>query len=555
MCSLKSEAADAVRTIMIENMTNLTVFAFRQHFAFILLAGLSLTSCKEDSFNEISAERGVPKIVLANDQTEAHAYEGQTVHTLVALEAQAGIARVEVMRNGETIESITGVSGQVGMEYVIRYEVPENATVGDQITYSFVLVDREGRQVDRVFTIRIVDAPPIPDFEFEDVTVGGHDYKLINLDINNNVTLSAEHDYLLRGKISLIQGAELRIEPGATIYAESNAALIVSTGTQIVAEGTQEAPIRFTSLSERTGTANRGDWIGLFIHGRAPVTANHPSIMAEFGTYGGTLEDDDSGILRFVEIAYAGAEADPSISNSTARALVNGALNLNGVGRATTLEHIYINKSGVSRTGVSIAGGAARIKHLFVNSPEGRALLTKAGYKGLIQFLAVVYHDSPGGAYTALDIYGDTGGGVPTLSNVSIQGGGESDTRGIRVRNESSSANAPYTGGAKINIYNTWITGTGNPGLRTDSSIDVVFAHGRIFGVGTAFHSSAGAYNTTGAPYFNSTAPVALSGDYKGVETSGAFDPTSVDGWFTAAPYIGAVDPANDWTAGWIVIP
>src|SRR5690606_2144049 len=181
---------------MIENMTNLTVFAFRQHFAFILLAGLSLTSCKEDSFNEISAERGVPKIVLANNQTEAQAYEGQTVHTLVALEAQAGIARVEVMRNGETIESITGVSGQVGMEYVIRYEVPENATVGDQITYSFVLVDREGRQVDRVFTIRIVDAPPIPDFGFGDVTVGGHDYKLTQPDLKEKLTLPPIHDHL-----------------------------------------------------------------------------------------------------------------------------------------------------------------------------------------------------------------------------------------------------------------------------------------------------------------------------------------------------------------------
>lgn len=522
---------------------------------FMLTVGAFLFACcEEDTFNTVNDNRQPPAIHI-NEGTQtgtAEAYEGQIVNQMVNLEAQAGIASIQISRNGQILETITGVSGQVEREYLIQYTIPEDAEEGSQIIYEFVLIDREGRRVEGSFVIQVVAPPPIPDFEFEDVSVGGNPYKLINLDINMDVTLTAEHDYLLRGQVTVIPEATLYIEAGTTIYSEPDASLIIAAGSKLIAEGTAMEPIRFTSLHERTNTANRGDWIGLFIHGFAPVTANHPSIVQNYGPYGGTNKEDHSGSLRFVEIAYAGAEADPSISNGTSRALVNGALNLNGVGSETILDHIYINQSGISRTGVSIAGGDARIKHLLIHSPEGRGLLWKAGYSGMIQFLAIVYNDAPGGAYTAIDAYGNSGGAVPILSNISIQGGGQSDSRGIRMRDESSSANAPYTGGAKGQFYNTWITGTGNPGLRTDASTDITFAHSRIWGIGTPFHNSASAYNTGGSPYFNSSTPITLNQGYKGVDHEGALDPTTIDSWFSEASYIGAVNPATDWTAGWV---
>lgn len=529
------------------------MYAFWAVFMFTM-GSLLLSSCKEDTFNTVNDERQPPVIHISADSKtgSTEAYEGQIVNHTVSLEAQAGIASIQISLNGQVLEALTGISGQVGRDYQIQYLIPEDAEIGSQIVYDFVLVDREGRRVEGTFVIHVIAPPPIPDFEFEDVSVGGNSYKLINLDINMDVTLTAEHDYLLRGQVTVIPEASLFIEAGTTIYSEADASLIIAAGGQLMAEGTAAAPVRFTSLHERTNTANRGDWIGLFIHGFAPVTANHPSIVQNYGPYGGTIKEDNSGSLRFVEIAYAGGEADPSISSGTSRALVNGALNLNGVGNGTVLEHIYVNQSGLSRTGVSISGGDARIKHLFINSPEGRGLLWKAGYSGMIQFLAIVYNDTPGGAYTAIDAYGDSGDAIPTLANVSIQGGGQSDSRGIRMREESSSANAPYTGGAKGHFYNTWITGTGNPGLRTDASSDIIFAHSRIWGIGTPYHNSASAYNTGGAPYFNSSTPISLTQGYRGVDSEGAIDPSTLNSWFSSAAYIGAVNPAADWTAGWV---
>ena len=530
---------------------NLTKPKACYYYAFCFFILSFFTGCKKDTFNTTNNERPAPGIMLSTESNVVEAYEGQMVNVTISLEAQAGIAAIRVSRGGQLLETIEGTSGQVGRIYAIQYLVPEGAISGDKIVYLFVLEDKQGRRTEQSLTIQIIDAPPIPDFEFEDITIGGNNYKLINLDINRDVTLSNDHDYLLRGKVAVIQGAVLTIEEGTTIYADgADAALLITTGTKIMAEGTAAEPIVFTSLAARTGSGAGGQWLGLFIHGLAPVTTTHPTIISDYGQYGGADEADDSGSLKYVEIAYAGAQV--TSGTSTAAALVNGALNLNAVGSGTQLEHIYVNRSGTSRTGVSISGGTVKIKYLFVDSPQGRALLWKAGYSGLIQFFVATYSDDPGGAYTAIDGYGNVGAlGFPVFSNVSIQGGGQTNTRGIRIRDESSGV---YTGGAKVRIYNCWINGTGNPGLRTDATNDVLVAHSRIWGNGSGnqnFHSSASGYNSSASPYFNNTTPVTITEGYKGVDTNGALDPVTLDSWFSPAPYIGAVDPGNDWTGWW----
>ena len=520
----------------------------------ILLVFLQV-SCEKDTFNTVNQDRALPVIESSTENNEIEAYQGQTVRETVSMNAQAGIFLIDILLNGEPYETIEGVSGQVGYEYTIQYQIPDNAQVGSELVYRFILKDKDNRTIDYSFTIAVVEAPPVPDFEFEDVVIGGNEYKLINLDINTDISLTNEHDYLLRGKITLAKGYKLSIEEGTSIYAEPNSALVISAGSQIIAEGSENDPIRFTSINEHVGTANRGDWIGLFIHGLAPTTANHPSIIRDYGEYGGSNNEDNSGKLNYVEIAYAGGEADPNMSNGTARALANGALNLNGVGNNTLIEHVFVNNSGISRTGVSISGGSVQLKYVFINNPEGRGLLTKGGYSGTIQYLAIIYQDSPGSAFTAIDVYGSSSDDIPLLSNVSINGGGVSNTRGIRVRNESSSANSPYTGGGKIEIYNTWIANTGNPGLRTDNVNDVVFAYGRIFDVGTPYHSSAIQYNKTGSPYYNGNSSILITDNYLGVDAAGAIDPNMVDNRFESAAYIGAVNPNHDWTKSWVHIP
>lgn len=517
------------------------------YYVFFALLTFLFVSCERDTFNETNDERVAPLITLSTASDEAEGYEGQTVNGTVSLEAQAGIASIQVTRDGQPLETIQGVSGQVARDYAIQYIIPVGASVGSNVVYNIVLEDRQGRRVEQNFTIRIINVPPIPDFEFEDVVVGGNLYKLINLDINRDVTLTNDHEYLLRGKVAVIQGASLTIEEGTKIYAEGGAALTISTSAKIIAEGTASEPVLFTSLAARNNAGASGDWIGLFIHGLAPVVRTNTIVTGTDNgvgrEYGGDNAADDSGILKYVEISYAGGALRGTGGSNDQE--INAALNLNGVGNGTQIEYIFVNHAGLSRTGVLAAGGSVRLKHVVVNNPNGRALVYKDGYIGLIQFLGINYTSNPTNAFTAIDGFGETAQG-PVLSNISIQGGANSNTRGVRIRT------------APVSIYNSWINRTGNPGLRTDETVNVVFSNSRVWGNGSGsqnFHSSSSAYNSSASPHFNSTNPVSIVDGYKGIAIDNAMNPMTLDPWFSPANYVGAVDPANDWTAGWINIP
>ena len=77
-------------------------------------------------------------------------------------------------------------------------------------------------------------------------------------------------------------------------------------------EGTREQPIVFTS-DQAVGQRGRGDWGGLIINGRAPL--NLPGGVGvgegDTGIYGGNDPNDNSGILRFVRVEFAGIEFSP----------------------------------------------------------------------------------------------------------------------------------------------------------------------------------------------------------------------------------------------------
>ena len=514
--------------------------------SFWLLSVLMFVSCHEDDFNTINQIRQEPEIRISEEQQTIEAYLGQTVTAAVSLEAQSGILNISVLRNGEPLEEIKGASGEVNYTYHINYTVGTELEPGDQFVYHFILKDNEGREVEQDFTIKIVESPPVPDFEFEDVTVGGNAYKLINLDINRDVTLSSDYDYLLRGKVAVIEESTLHIEAGTKIYAEASSALVVSKGSRIEAAGNVDHPIRFTSIRERSGGSQAGDWIGIFLHGSAPVAGGEDVVITGSSGvgrgYGGTDNEDNSGSMKYVEIAYAGGYLIGTNSGIT------GALNLNGVGAGTELEHIFIPEAG-ARQAIFVHGGSARMKYIMVHNPMGRAFRWVDGYTGFVQFFVANYTTIEGfnDGYTAFDGYDAIGTNPsPMFSNISIQGGGFTGTpgtRGVRLRANGKGA-----------FYNIWVTNTGT-GVRTESSATLIFAHNRIWNNNTAYHSSASAFNSSSAPYFNSGDPVSLSQNYKGVEHTGAMDPSTLDPWFTASSYIGAVDPEDDWTAQWITLP
>ena len=106
------------------------------------------------------------------------------------------------------------------------------------------------------------------------------------------MTLKADREHVLRGAVFVENGATLTIEPGTVIYGEgvSNGTLIIAQGAKIMAEGTLDAPIVFTS-DALEGSRGRGQWGGLIINGRAPSNQGVTFGEGDTGAFGGIIPE------------------------------------------------------------------------------------------------------------------------------------------------------------------------------------------------------------------------------------------------------------------------
>lgn len=371
------------------------------------------------------------------------------------------------------------------------------------------------------------------------IVIDGFEYEPVSANITTDQTWTRDRNYLLRSKITISTGATLTIEAGTRVFAEDiNTALLIAAGSKIIARGTVNAPIKFSTLAARSSAATTiaGQWGGIFIHGRAPISMSEATQEAYGGAYGGNQANDDSGILEYVEISFAGSNV---VSDNNQA----GGLQLNGVGSGTKLENIYINNA--LRYSIQVRGGAANLKYIFINNPDGRALTWNNGYTGFIQHLAVVYRSNPSSAVSAIEGFADVGNTAgPVLSNLSINGKGGLNTRGIWFRNNARGA-----------VHNSWITQTA-AGLRVlnDLTNPNPTISNNIFWNNTADYASNADSNTTMTRYAsaNTTSPsIGIIQDTKGITSGGALNPASLNAWFSPSNYIGAIDPANDWTGWW----
>ncbi len=208
--------------------------------------------------------------------------------------------------------------------------------------------------------------------------------------IITNLTLKAAYTYKLRGLVYVTNGAILTIEPGTKIVGENgkNGALIITRGAKINADGTADKPIVFTS---EAATPTRGDWAGLVILGQAPnnSTYNGQDGIGEIeggintsdglGLYGlGATSNlaDNSGILRYVRIEYAGYAFLPDKE-------VNG-LTFGGVGNQTTVDFVQV--SYANDDSFEWFGGSVNCKHLISFRTLDDDFDTDNGYSGKVQF-------------------------------------------------------------------------------------------------------------------------------------------------------------------------
>lgn len=178
------------------------------------------------------------------------------------------------------------------------------------------------------------------------VEVPNEIFSVITADITSNRTFHADTTYVLSGFIKVANGATLTIQPGTKIVGDfevPGSSLFVLRGSRIRAEGTRERPIVFTS-ERPAGQRQPGDWGGIIIIGNGIINRVGSTQIEGTGTpanvnppqfyHGGTDNNDNSGILRYVRIEFAGF---PTAPNEELNSLTMAA-----VGAGTTIEYVQV---------------------------------------------------------------------------------------------------------------------------------------------------------------------------------------------------------------------
>lgn len=194
--------------------------------------------------------------------------------------------------------------------------------------------------------------------------------------LTESKTLTSNYVWVLKGYVYVPNGITLTIEPGTIIKSdvEEKGALCIERGGKIVAEGTADRPIIFTSGQS---SPKPGDWGGLIILGKATTNKTEPTIEGGVGRpYGGTDDNDNSGILKFVRVEYAGVAAFP---NSEINAFTFG-----GVGSNTVIE--YCESYYANDDAFEFFGGTVSPKYLVAVGTADDDFDFDFGYRGTVQY-------------------------------------------------------------------------------------------------------------------------------------------------------------------------
>ena len=251
-------------------------------------------------------------------------------------------------------------------------------------------------------------------------------------------------------------GPTLFIEAGATLAFQPARALVINRGSQIRAEGTAANPITITSetdVDNQVTPEATQEWGGVVINGFGftnacqympgwnfePNTDNSNPLTLVTGTdcsiavegligndesnFGGSLPEDNSGVLNYVVVKHAGAALSPGNE-------LNG-ITFGAVGSQTQLSNIEIY-SNVD-DGIEFFGGGADMTNYVAVYVQDDSIDIDDGYYGTINNALVVQ-----------------GGGLDT-SVGSRTGAHCIESDGASARNENDVFDEDYLSRATIN--------------------------------------------------------------------------------------------------------
>jgi hypothetical protein len=378
------------------------------------------------------------------------------------------------------------------------------------------------------------------------------------------------------GNLAGSQPATLTIEPGVIVFGESGSDyLVVNRGSQLVADGTTSQPIIFTSsndLERQVDTDSTNDlggdsiseWGGLVILGQAPInrcrdaatpgTAQCENIVEGVtnpeAVYGGADVNDNSGVLNFVQVRFAG------FAINTQGNELNG-ISFAGVGNGTRVENIQVHNN--ADDGVEFFGGNVNLRYLVLTGNDDDSIDTDNGYQGNIQYAVVVQREAGGDNIVEAS---SSAPGVTPASNSAISNftfvGNRSNAFRLNTGTIGRYVNGVVNYGKACFRYEA-SAGNGIAGYQAgeDPSFRSV-----LFdcdgGIATSNSDTAAAQDAVAADANNTTTSDTLASVlFPGPNELGVtpFDATTLSSYFEPTSYIGAFGPSetetNNWAAGW----
>jgi hypothetical protein len=416
----------------------------------------------------------------------------------------------------------------------------------------------------------------------------------VSANITTNTTWSNNNIYELTTKVTVTNGATLTIEPGTQVEGATGTVpggsdygyLVIARDGKINAQGTPLQPIIFTCALGTATARAKGCWGGISVLGNAHVnetgTLTSPIIAGRAttggcreasaegaaGLYGGCNEDDNSGVISYARIEYAGFRYDATNELNS--------LALYAVGRGTTISHID-NHAGKD-DGIEMFGGTVNVKYIYMVATEDDAFDYTFGWDGKAQFVIAQHNtiDSDNGmeADNASSNFDALPRSMPTLYNFTFVGPrnnrvgtSENRNRGLLIRR-----------GARPTIRNFHVEGYSEAVSFVDAPTCVDFQVAGNFTLQNstfALNGSDGSATTA----CGAATTIITSNNNQKLTDSPLLEPRSFktpdfrpsasavvtgatppnDGFFdVSATYVGAVAPATSnknnapWYAGWV---
>jgi hypothetical protein len=409
--------------------------------ALVLAGGLAFTACDDDS--PVTPEDNDVEIT-GLPATASIANLGTLGPVTVTITAGDGLDEIVVTKDGQNLETVD-YDGETSATYNLSYTAVE-ADADKNIVFTIRAVDEDGDSETATHVLS-VGAAPAATYSFRDISEDrdGVSYSQTEVSgtINQDVTFTNDKVWVLNGRVIVGAGSTLTIEEGTIIKGRAGqgalaSVLLVARNAMIMAEGTAENPIVFTSYSDDINVGefdsknmdlvvDRGLWGGVLILGNAPISADAAEVQIEGipvsvteGLYGGSTSDDNSGVFKYVSIRYTGTQL--SQGNELQ------GLTLGGVGSGTTIDNVESINS--NDDGIEIFGGTVNLTNILIWGQDDDGYDIDQGWSGTIDNFVFI-----GGAGDhPLEIDGPEGSanGKGTLMNGSIRGVAESEFGDLR---------------------------------------------------------------------------------------------------------------------------